>query len=255
MAETFPGPRGYSERYEEDKYIGYYNCADPKFPCPKESDVPGWKIISNKVVGIGVYNTGCPKCIVTEIIWQRIGIPVSIPEQPFTPVPVSVPIIKKTVKLSYTAAGEKSYGGWSINGGAYSQYGTIDLDYAERKFGGTGEIALRNWLVKSGIDYNYFTLNDTIYDKNGNLVTEISPLPSKGIPVSIPEHDCVHGTTRQVPCPQDPTKLVTQECMGGNWITRDVECITGNATDFNIILKMILFLAIVIMIYYMTARK
>ncbi len=68
-------PTGTSSSFWKDKdtYVGYYQCADPAFKCPDESQAPGWKKISQKVMsGLGGYG-GCGNCIMTEIIWQRIA--------------------------------------------------------------------------------------------------------------------------------------------------------------------------------------
>src|SRR5574337_1153429 len=51
-------PVGTSSSFWKDKdtYVGYYQCADPSFPCPTELSAPGWKIISKKIMpGLGGY--------------------------------------------------------------------------------------------------------------------------------------------------------------------------------------------------------
>lgn len=206
------GGTGSSYWKDENTYVGYYTCIpNSRYPCPQESEFPGWKKISEKGVGTGTYG-GCPGCAMTEIVWGRINI------APGTPVPAPA---KKTVKLSYSVGSLRSSGGWSIDGASYSQYGTIEQTYAESKYGGSGETALKNWLIKEGTANGHFSINDTIYDKNGNLAV----IPPEGLPVSYPERDmrCAQGTTRQVPCPKDPNKLVTQECVGGFWVTTKVD--------------------------------
>lgn len=205
---TNPDFGGTSSSYwkDENTYVGYHTCIpNSRYPCPQESQFPGWKKISEKRV-YGNFGQ-CSSCAVTEIVWGRIDI------APGTPAPS--PAVK-TVKLSYSVGSLRSSGGWSIDSAPYSQYGTIEQTYAEEKYGGTGETALKNWLIKEGTANGHFSINDTILDKNGNLAV----IPPEGLPVSTL---CTPGTTRQVPCPNDPNKLVTQECIEGFWVTTKVD--------------------------------
>jgi hypothetical protein len=239
MANPIFGGLDKSYWKDENTYVGYYACIpNSRFPCPQESQFPGWKKISEKGVN-GSYGQ-CSTCAVTEIIWGRIDI------APGTPTPTSP---KKTVKLSYSIGSLNSSGGWSIDNAPYSQYGTIDQAYAEKTYGGTSEIALRNWLVTTGITYGYFSINDTIYDKNGNLVTEIPPAPTSPPVVTT----CVEGTTRTVICPNNG-KLITQKCTGNAWITikaDETKCLSDNEFSKNLIATLI----IVIIIFYLITRK
>lgn len=62
---------GYDNQWKDvDTFVAYYECSDPKYPCPTESRNPDFKIISKTLVATGSHG-GCSSCMMTEIVWQR----------------------------------------------------------------------------------------------------------------------------------------------------------------------------------------
>ena len=78
MADPNFGGTSSSHWENENTYVGYYECESPRYPCPQESQFPGWKKISEQYVGVGNYG-GCPNCAMTRIYWGRINIPPGTP--------------------------------------------------------------------------------------------------------------------------------------------------------------------------------
>ncbi|HWQ95924.1 MAG TPA: hypothetical protein VN368_00990 [Candidatus Methylomirabilis sp.] len=61
---------------------------------------------------------------------------------------------------------------------------------------------------------------------------------------------CTPGTTRQVRCPSDPDKIVTQECLNGSWVnikTDENKC----ADDYT----KIIVIAVIVIAFFIMLRK
>lgn len=94
MADPNFGGTSSSHWENENTYVGYYACIpDSRYPCPQESQFPGWKKISEKGVGVGGYG-GCANCAMTEIYWGRINIASGTPPV-IAPISYSYEIIMK----------------------------------------------------------------------------------------------------------------------------------------------------------------
>jgi hypothetical protein len=237
---TNPVFGGTSSSYwkDENTYVGYYECiSNSRYPCPQESQFPGWKKISEKGVS-GSYGQ-CPTCAVTEIIWGRIDI------APGTPIPAPVKKIVKFSSSTYTKNGDQNYRfGWTIDG-VYKEYGTTTVDNINKNYSGSVD----KYLYENGIQYGSFSATDTIYGVNGSLY---NPITSPVVPPVVT--GCTEGTTRTAICPKNG-KLITQNCIGNAWITikaDETKCSSGGGIGLS---NTIIILIIVILIFYMITRR
>jgi len=89
VEESIPG--GYTEiKVLSDTMIeAWYQCADPKYPCPTGNTT--WREFSRTGGSLGSHG-GCESCLMTGIVWIKISSPPPSPTPP-TELESKLPII------------------------------------------------------------------------------------------------------------------------------------------------------------------